>query len=1063
MENTQSLIPFIILPSTGFLNTQFQIIPKDLSLENILIEYENKTIKSIKLDSKNPILLTELKKPGLYKLKTTINNINYEKKIKVSDSIKLGNSILKSTYSFDGINYTFFLMKDRMMIYDEISNSLLYENDISPSIIKKINNHTLLFITQFKNEQIEVRNYAFYSIQSFNIIWEIKRGFKELFYDEEKGILWVDDYSNSNVIGYNFLNKTIPEIFLMVEYENYFITKNNNCLIVDNTDKVGVINLHNYELSEFIKDNKTAIDKFGNYYSLENGFLEIRNFEDLFVEKMTIGKFNSINLNSESYFYIGDDLNTDKHFDFEQYTKSLAEKYFPNDSITSDYVKKDLLEDERIDIHEITYEFYPYSDSVFVLKKETSKRIFYISYRKRYQIRWVPYPETQISSSNELSYFKRGSGGVKHSSSSTFKVISYNQNGLLFMNRERTLLLNKDNIEFEFNNTIGINFFSIDNENYLLQKEKNDKITLSNIKNPHEPLFKGILKFNESNYLEKKVFWCLIRKGDDNFNIIGFDLKNNRKIEHSNNYFDGFSVSEIKLIDFNKHTIKIEDQQFDYKKGREINGIPGDIIAISESTNSIRSKRSNIIYLNSFNEKTHQYTLKEIKLEEDFYNETYLSQNGKYLVAQKNLGEYTFYDIEKGEVTNYFSEKFLGFSNEGNLIFEKNKTRKAVIVDPITFQDITPDNYHYYRFISPNQKLYSSVSTGERYFDRIKNEYVQHEDFINLSNALNKRVFDAEKGYVDMKELFFEKHKEFFEKNGMNKIGYVNAENIIQRRKFTSIGLTGSDVKQIIEFPLDLVYYNYSAFSYDNKYYAYVGKPSNNGLIHFFKLQFNEQLKSLEIEDTYLTRLPKNAAWVCAFSKNGYFATYDSNPDTYLININDKLFDDKPSEIELNDNLKKINNTFFNHFNSWVKIEGKSFLCFSPTGKFIALSEQGYEPLTLGGYGHKESGALHISETETGKVKLSFSEHGDAIKSDNRKKITFVAFSEDEKKLMSLSEDGVVVIRNINISEDETSLSIDIPEKKQIKSRSNFINETSEIEKLDRETGGSWRIENDFG
>lgn len=1058
-----NLIPFIVLPSSGFLNTQFQIVPKESSLENILIEYENKTIKSIKVDSKNPIVLTELKKPGLYKLKASINNINYEKEIKVSDSIKLGNSILKSVYCFDGINYTFFLMKDRMTIYDKKSNSLLYENDISPSILKKINNHTILFITQFRNEQIEVRNYAFYSIQSFNIIWEIKRGYKELFYEQEKGILWVDDYANSSIIGYNFFNEPIPELFLSVEYENYLITKNKNCIVVDNADKVSVINLYSYKITEFKKDKRTAIDKFGNYYNLENGFLEIKNFEDQFVGKMTIGKFNSINLNFDCYFYIGDDLNTYKSIDFEEYVKSLSEKYFPDDSISGDYIKKELSEDERIVIKETTYEFYPYSDSVFVLKKETSKRIFYIAYRKRYQSKWVPYPETQIFSSNQLSYFKRGSGGVQHSSSSTFKVISYNQDGLLFKNKERTILLNKDNTEYVLNDTIGINLFSIDNENYLLQKDNEDKITLSNTKNPLEPLIKDVLKFNESNYLEKKVIWCLIRKGDDNFNIIGYDLINSRKIEHDNNYFDGFNVSEIKLIDFNKLTIKIEDQQFDYKIGKEINGIPGDIIAMSESTHSIISKRSNIVYSNTFDENTKHYVLKEIKLEEDFYNETYLSQNGKYLVAQKKLGEYIFYDIEKGEVTNYFSEKFLGFSNEGNLIFEKNKTRKAVIVDPITFQDITPDNYHYYRFISPDQKLFSSVSTGERYFHRIKNEYVQYEDFVNLSNALNERVFDAEKGYVDMKELFFEKHKEFFEKNGMNKIGYVNAENIIQRRKFTSIGITGSDVKEIIEFPWDLVYYNYSAFSYDNKYYAYVGKPSSNGLIQFFKIQFNEQQKTLVIEDTYLTRLPKNAAWVCGFSKNGYFATYDSNPDTYLININDELFDDKPSEIELNEKLKKVNKTFFNQYKSWVKIEGKSFLSFSPTGKYIALSEQGYEPLTLGGYGHKESGALHIAETETGKVRLSFSEHGDAIKSDNSKKITFVAFSEDEKKLMSLSNDGVVIIRNINIPQQEGSSGIEISERKKTKSSSNYIFDTSEVEKMDRETGGSWRIENDFG
>lgn len=1030
MENTQILIPFIVLPSTGFLNTQFQIVAKEPSLKNILIEYENKTIKSIKIDSKNPITLTELKKPGLYKLKASINNINYEKELKISDSIKLGNSILKSAYTFDGIDYTFLLMKDRMMIYDEKSSSLFYENDISPTIIKKINNHTILFITQFKNERIEVRNYAFYSIHSFNIIWEIKKGYKELFYDQEKGILWVDDYSNSRIIGYNFYNKPIPESLFIIEYENYLITKNNNCVIVDNLNKIDIINLYNYKTNQFKKDKKTAIDKFGNHYNLENGSLEIRNFEDQFVGKLSIGKFNSINLNSDTYFYIGQDLKTKKHFDFEVYIKTLSEKYFPDDTISFDNIKKQLSEEESTIIKETTYEFYPFSDSVFLLKKETSKRVFYITYRKRYQSKWAPYPEIQITSSNQLSYFKRGNGGVQHSNSSTLKVVSYTQNGLIFKNKERTILINKENVEFNLNDNIVLNLFCIDNENYFLQKDKENKITLSNIKNPLAPIIKNVLKFNEINYLDKKVIWCLIPRGEDNFNIIGYDFLKKRKIDHGNNYFDELNVTDINLIDFNKLTIKIENQHFDYKTGKKINGIPGDIIAISESTHSIISKRSNFIYLNTLNKKNQYYLLKEIKIEDDFYKETYLSQNGKYLVAQKKLGEYIFYDIEKGEVTNFFSEKFLGFSNEGNLIFEKNITRKAVILDPITFHDITPDNYHYYRFISPDQKLFSSVSTGERYYHRIKNEYVEYEDFVKLSNTLNERVFDAERGYIDMKELFFESHKDFFEKNGINKIEYVNASNIIHKIMFTSIGIVGSDIKKIIEFPLDLVYYNYSAFSYDNKYFAYVGKPTSKGLIHFFKLQFNEQQKTLGIEDTYLTRLPKNAAWVCGFSKNGYFATYDSNPDTYLINIKDDLFLDKLSEIELNEKFNKVNKTFFNQYKSWVKIEGKSFLSFSPTGKYIALSEQGYEPLTLGGYGHKESGALHIAETETGKVRLSFSEHGDAIKSDYGKKITFVSFSEDEKKLMSLSNDGVVIIRNLNIPHLNDSIGLETLETK---------------------------------
>ncbi len=98
-------------------------------------------------------------------------------------------------------------------------------------------------------------------------------------------------------------------------------------------------------------------------------------------------------------------------------------------------------------------------------------------------------------------------------------------------------------------------------------------------------------------------------------------------------------------------------------------------------------------------------------------------------------------------------------------------------------------------------------------------------------------------------------------------------------------------------------------------------------------------------------------------------------------------------------------------------IKGKNFLCFSPTGVFLALSEQGYEPLTKGGYGHQESNVVHIAKTNSGEIIDSFTGHGDKIKDNKTKKVTFVAFSEDEKRIMTLSSDGVVIIRDLNILE----------------------------------------------
>jgi hypothetical protein len=87
-------------------------------------------------------------------------------------------------------------MKDRLVIYDEETKKISYENGISPSEIFKIDDSNLFFITKFKNDAIEVRNYALYSLNNFSIKWELKLGYKQLSLNKELGILWVDDYKN---------------------------------------------------------------------------------------------------------------------------------------------------------------------------------------------------------------------------------------------------------------------------------------------------------------------------------------------------------------------------------------------------------------------------------------------------------------------------------------------------------------------------------------------------------------------------------------------------------------------------------------------------------------------------------------------------------------------------------------------------------------------------------------------------------------------------------------------------------------------------------------------------
>ena len=479
-------------------------------------------------------------------------------------------------------------------------------------------------------------------------------------------------------------------------------------------------------------------------------------------------------------------------------------------------------------------------------------------------------------------------------------------------------------------------------------------------------------------------------------------------------FFEKYALSSNQIV-FNPETLEIKD------------AFIGNIESHSKQLNKIVSHRTNKIYLSKFNPQNAKYELSEISIDDNKYRESYLSPNGQFLVLQDESNKYSFYDIEKGETINFISGNFLAFRNDGSLIVEQDGTRAVKIIDPKTFQDITPPNYHHYRFMSPDGKLYAQVSSKVRYFHKLNGKEIKVDEVTRIRQDLDEPSFflkedEREKAKIKVAENrkdIYDSFKNQFEEIGIEDYNKITSQSVVKVEKFTEIGITGTNINTEVHFPDDLAFYNYSAFSYDNKYFGYVGKPSSNGLIHLFKIDFDEVNSKLLVSDTYLSRYPRYASWVCGFSKTGYFATYDSTPDTYILFVDDGLFDSKTTEVELRQNIYKSKTNIYHTYNKWNEIKGKNFLCFSPTGDYLALSEQGYEPLTLGGYGHQESNVVHIAKTGNGQIIDSFTGHGDKIKDNKTKKVTFVAFSEDESRIMTLSSDGVVIIRDINISDNE--------------------------------------------
>lgn len=201
-----------------------------------------------------------------------------------------------------------------------------------------------------------------------------------------------------------------------------------------------------------------------------------------------------------------------------------------------------------------------------------------------------------------------------------------------------------------------------------------------------------------------------------------------------------------------------------------------------------------------------------------------------------------------------------------------------------------------------------------------------------------------------------------------------------------------------IDLGLPLTYINYVSFSYDSRYVSLAGyRDYSHGLFLIYDI---ENQKMVCREDT------NRAVWTTSFSRNGAIAAYTSNPFTIF-------FD--------NELLNSEEYDFENHV-----IRKRNFLTFSPKGDLIALSNQGYtskydefgEPRDK--WGHEPSTFVEVrSASDICNPIISFNDLSDQGIADTSraKSVASVSFSNDNKRLMMVGKDGVVIIRNLHLDD----------------------------------------------
>lgn len=441
-------------------------------------------------------------------------------------------------------------------------------------------------------------------------------------------------------------------------------------------------------------------------------------------------------------------------------------------------------------------------------------------------------------------------------------------------------------------------------------------------------------------------------------------------------------------------------------RNQNIVQLPEAVCAISNDFNHTISIKGSHIYLGAYEKG--DYNCSEILeglYDTTSYGKVFLTDDGENIVYQK--GKLCILkNIQTGEESTFPNLSFVEHVNGYRPLIKNDHWRKPRIIDPITKQEINADFLANYNFVSPQGDLLADAEQKIKYFhngneiNKTEVEKIRRE--LDLLDLCDKETI------IRNRRAYIAEHKSFFREKNENSLlsEPIFSKNIIKTTSYIIIKRCNGTNQDNIEINIGptLWFLNYVSFSYNSRYVAIAGRYPDN--------TFNEAGASMSglfliydvVEERIVFKSTSSyAVWCTAFTKDGIVAAYSSEPNTY---IHTCPYDGQVTEIK-----------------------GKSFMTFSPDGRYVALSKQGYVRYNGGEYGscwgHMPSTEVYLYSIEKKNDKIVYSqvlptindlsENGIAGVCTRSASISFCSFSYDNKKLMMVGNDGVVIIRNIYV------------------------------------------------
>lgn len=497
---------------------------------------------------------------------------------------------------------------------------------------------------------------------------------------------------------------------------------------------------------------------------------------------------------------------------------------------------------------------------------------------------------------------------------------------------------------------------------------------------------------------------------------------------------------EGEILDFSDATIEPAPPCLDCVEKKSEDGEPecelnkGEkLFGKSSSGNLLITKEDIKLYLRDIKDKSRNEILNN-SFDSSSYCNAYFTSDGKSVVVQLNDNEGKIIGFEDLNLTRFDVEGFTVARNEGFNGYKPEiiilDGRKPVWRDPISLARILEKDMSKHVFMSPDGTYSADTSMKTIYYNRLEKKEITFDELRLAKDRYDWNVNTSDQEKKDKrgarKELIKNYDKDLLFKHIISYgLGKSETENLINYYLESSKTFTPLFIERLgyvcyrknqgdesrILIGRSVWFLNYVSFSYDSKYLAFGAKmsedefrPSQEGVFVLFDLERREEIirhekKMLGASDCkYQQSL--EAIWMTMFNKTGDVAYYDSHPDAYIV-------------------------TAESNYKETKKAEGKSLLCFSSTGKYIALSDQSYVDYAHHpelNWGHQPSGNVFIHSTDSFEHCLEhYNDLGEGIEgvACRAGSVASAAFSQDERRLLVVGNDGVVVVRNLKCTCDD--------------------------------------------